>query len=273
VLRDLRASCVTNAARDGQVTIALRVSILAFLSLLRHLAICSDGCLYGTCAVPGICTCNEGYSGAICTERMPSSHSVSHTTAVCSSCVNGECTAPGVCTCNEGWSGSGCAQGCFLWIYSLLNHSAICTEGCTYGDCKVPATCDCYAGWEGPTCKSPACLPKCKNGRCIRTMSYNASRMVFTHECQCQIGWTGIDCGTRKEASNHGLFSHYPAICREGCLGGSCSVPNTCDCFENWKGDVCNTCNEGWSGSQCSTGTFRSLYRFITFHSYLRNWM
>jgi hypothetical protein len=83
---------------------------------------------------------------------------------------------------------------------SFLNHPAICTEGCTYGDCKVPAACDCFTGWEGPTCKSPACLPKCKNGQCIRTMSYNASRMVFTHECQCQTGWTGIDCGTRKES-------------------------------------------------------------------------
>jgi hypothetical protein len=85
-----------------------------------------------------------------------------------------------------------------LFCMLFLNHPAICTDGCTYGDCKVPATCNCYAGWEGPTCKSPACLSKCKNGQCIRTMSYNASRMVFTHECQCQTGWTGIDCGTRK---------------------------------------------------------------------------
>jgi hypothetical protein len=98
----------------------------------------------------------------------------------------------------------------------FLNHSAICTEGCTYGDCKVPATCDCYAGWEGPTCKSPACLPKCKNGQCIRTMSYNASRMVFTHECQCQTGWNGTDCGSRKEASNI-IYSHtlQPSVVKD----------------------------------------------------------
>ncbi len=85
-----------------------------FVSSLSCPAICSEGCLYGTCAVPGICTCNEGYSGANCTECMLFFHSFFHTTAVCLSCVNGECTAPGVCTCNEGWSGSGCAQGLFL---------------------------------------------------------------------------------------------------------------------------------------------------------------
>jgi hypothetical protein len=117
-LRDLRVICATCAARDGRVMIALKVSIHALVSPFILSAICSEGCLYGTCAVPGICTCNEGYSGAICTERMPSFHSVSHLTAVCSSCVNGECTAPGVCMCNEGWSGSGCSQGKFLSLVS-----------------------------------------------------------------------------------------------------------------------------------------------------------
>ncbi len=113
-LRDLRAICATCAARDGRVMIVRTVRIPALGSSFNRSAICSEGCSNGTCTVPGICTCNEGYSGANCTERMPSSHSASHTTAVCSSCVNGECTAPGVCTCTEGWSGSGCDQGMFL---------------------------------------------------------------------------------------------------------------------------------------------------------------
>ena len=32
-------------------------------------AICSVGCQYGTCAVPGICTCNAGWSNANCSAR------------------------------------------------------------------------------------------------------------------------------------------------------------------------------------------------------------
>ncbi len=113
-LQDLQVSCATCVARDGRVMIVRTVRIPALGSSFNRSAICSEGCSNGTCTVPGICTCNEGYSGANCTERMHSSSSVSHTTAVCSSCVNGDCTAPGFCTCNEGWSGSGCTQGRYI---------------------------------------------------------------------------------------------------------------------------------------------------------------
>lgn len=44
------------------------------------------------------------------------------------------------------------------------------------------------------------------------------------------------------------------AICKAGCHGGSCSVPGTCDCFENWTGELCDACSAEWAGQDCSLG-------------------
>ena len=43
------------------------------------------------------------------------------------------------------------------------------------------------------------------------------------------------------------------AICAAGCQGGTCSVPNTCDCFEQFQGALCTTCSSTWSGVNCAT--------------------
>lgn len=59
-------------------------------------ATCSPPCLNGTCTKPDTCTCDVGWSDALC--NLP----------VCDSCVNGECTEPYKCECYYGWSGADC---------------------------------------------------------------------------------------------------------------------------------------------------------------------
>jgi hypothetical protein len=51
------------------------------------------------------------------------------------------------------------------------------------------------------------------------------------------------------------------AICKDKChgVGGSCSVPGTCECFENWNGTLCSNCSDLWTGSVCSFGWIRDL--------------
>lgn len=41
------------------------------------LALCNNGCNYGRCTRPNICTCNQGYHGPTCVTRTPLKSSVS----------------------------------------------------------------------------------------------------------------------------------------------------------------------------------------------------
>src|SRR6218665_3539175 len=62
-------------------------------------AVCSQGCIHGTCSSPNKCTCDAGYSGATCD------------TITCQGgCVNGQCVMPNVCHCANGWTGADCTQ-------------------------------------------------------------------------------------------------------------------------------------------------------------------
>jgi hypothetical protein len=64
-------NCVTIVLLAGLAFTATEVGISCLLRLcLSHVAICSTGCMHGTCALPGTCTCNTGYSGALCDTRL-----------------------------------------------------------------------------------------------------------------------------------------------------------------------------------------------------------
>ena len=77
----------------------------------------------------------------------------------------------------------------------------------------------CLPGWsnEKNFCRDPICYPKCVlgQGNCTKPVT-----------CECEIGWTGIDCGS--------------CICLPGCVHGFCNLPFECTCEPGWTGMFCD---------------------------------
>ncbi len=93
-----------------------------------------------------------------------------------------------------------------------------------------------------------ACDPECVNGECLSSNVCTCHANAMGPTCaQCKPGWQGVDCLTRESPSILALTDPSPAICSAGCHMGSCSVPDTCDCFPRWTGALCDQCAAGWS--------------------------
>ena len=76
-------------------------------------AICSKGCLHGTCIAPDECICNQGWSGESCDEciQLPG-------------CNHGYCNnTANACICHQGWRGRLCDE-------------PICLPGCNLDHAK-----------------------------------------------------------------------------------------------------------------------------------------
>ncbi|XP_028390886.1 attractin-like isoform X2 [Dendronephthya gigantea] len=59
-------------------------------------------CLNGSCTTAGLCTCDAGWTGALCNMRRNCSST---------SCTNGVCNNTlGICVCNDGFTGDDCSQ-------------------------------------------------------------------------------------------------------------------------------------------------------------------
>ena len=53
-----------------------------------------------------------------------------------------------------------------------------------------------------------------------------ANLQYYGQCCQCNPGWTGIDCTV--------------PVCWPNCVNGKCVYPNMCLCEEGWTGEICN---------------------------------
>ena len=55
---------------------------------------------------------------------------------------------------------------------------------------------------------------------------FSDNYMYYGHCCQCDEGWTGIDC--------------FTPVCYPNCVKGKCIHPNMCLCDSGYTGDLCN---------------------------------
>ena len=86
---------------------------------------------YGTCSLPDVCTCRDGYSGRDCASAC--------------TCVHGSCSdgssGSGVCACAPGFFGPSCASACTC-LHGVCNDGAQGSGTCT----------SCDPGWLGTNC-------------------------------------------------------------------------------------------------------------------------
>lgn len=169
------------------------------MSTLRSIALpgCATSCSgHGRCLQGGLggCGCDEGWSGAECSDFCPSD---------CSG--HGDCIH-GSCLCLSGWSRADCAQ-------------QSCCSG--HGSCATPdASCGCDHGWAGAECNIELLCPDascsghgiCTHGSCMCGPGYSGAACEISHRacngmcgehgtcdtnterCECAVGWTGPYC-------------------------------------------------------------------------------
>ena len=84
-------------------------------SCLRFVLVpCRPGCQHGSCSVPGECTCDPNWTGALCNSCVAGFAGPNCLQPVCRvgcQTSTATCLTPGTCTCNSGWSGNNCTQG------------------------------------------------------------------------------------------------------------------------------------------------------------------
>ena len=238
---------------------------------------CTEGCVNGNYS-NGICTCDEGWSGAACDIRCNSycRHCAQEDENFCVSChgnktgdqcqrcianwfapedctvecINGVYVAgsPGSCSCDEGWSGAACNIQC----NSACRHCAQDDENfCVscYGN-KAGNLCElCIANFFAPG----DCSVECVNG------TYDDGARA----CSCDEGWSGAACNIRCNSVCRHCAQDDINFC-VSCYGNK--IGNQCElCLANWyPTEACTvecingvysngacTCNEGWSGAAC----------------------
>eukprot|EP00003_Mantamonas_plastica_P018528 TRINITY_DN302_c0_g2_i1.p1 TRINITY_DN302_c0_g2~~TRINITY_DN302_c0_g2_i1.p1 ORF type:complete len:1333 (-),score=434.12 TRINITY_DN302_c0_g2_i1:50-3820(-) len=121
--------------------------------------------------------------------------------------MNGMCLSNGTCDCTGGWAGNDCSV-------------PPCNKQCNRGNC-VNNTCMCEMGWgkdQNGSCTVQDCPGGCGQGICTQAKT-----------CQCNPGWKGIDCKTRK----------CPGANGECNLRGACVNNGTCDCQGGFTGMAC----------------------------------
>jgi|GEM_PF-449857 len=142
--------------------------------------VCDPECVNGDCTAPDLCSCDPGWSDALC--DIP----------VCSqTCMHGNCTAPEICTCGTGWSGNDCS-------------TPLCNPACGHGVCTSPDLCTCDDGWSGVTCGVPDCGVLCDENAscsapytCTCNEGYHGDGQTCEEDSQCyeQDDWTYCDDG------------------------------------------------------------------------------
>ncbi|KAJ4443468.1 hypothetical protein ANN_05140, partial [Periplaneta americana] len=167
---------------------------------------------------------------------------------------------------------------CDLGLHDC-HDDAVCTN--THGSYN----CQCKRGFIGDgklTC-TKTCYNKCLHGYCVGAPDF---------ACKCDLGWTGVDCGTNCGCHNHSTCTQGVGICDEcqnwatgefcqycrpgsygnatsgrGCHVCSCNghgseakgicdlQTGVCFCQDNTEGDTCNRCKKGYYGDPRNGGT------------------
>ena len=84
----------------------------------------------------------------------------------------------------------------------------------------------CKEGFFGPQCRGK-CL--CQN---------NATCDEKDGTCDCQPGWTGVQCDNPCPSDYYGKNCNSKCKCQNG---GSCeSVDGNCTCVNEWQGEICD---------------------------------
>ncbi|PSN57394.1 Multiple epidermal growth factor-like domains protein 8 [Blattella germanica] len=158
---------------------------------------------------------------------------------------------------------------CDLGLHDC-HEEAVCTN--THGS----YSCQCKRGYIGDgkrTC-TRTCYNKCINGYCMGAPEY---------ACKCDLGWTGVDCGTDCGCNNHSTCTKGVGICDEcqnwatgsygnatndkkcqycNCNGHGSEALGICDletgvcfCQDNTEGFSCDRCKKGYYGDPRNGGT------------------
>lgn len=173
--------------------------------------VCTAGCFHGNCTEPGICTCQEGWSGPSCDR--------------CDPAVD-RCASNSTCKPVIGAGYHECA--CDVGFLALTNRSGclpVCAPGCVHGRCDRPGTCDCHPGWDGPNCTD--CLQGQHDACAEEAVCFNQNGSLG---CNCTDGYVGD--GTMCEP-----------VCEPGCgPKGRCVRPGVCECDQEFQGNTCSEC-------------------------------
>uniref|UniRef100_A0A914CDN1 EGF-like domain-containing protein n=1 Tax=Acrobeloides nanus TaxID=290746 RepID=A0A914CDN1_9BILA len=229
---------------------------------------CSDATVCGTqpCVMVGKnpkCICPEGsfYDGKKCSQIR----ALFLRNEACGSttCLNdGVCDKQRlVCVCPPGITGSRCENNpckhaCLNNGTCLLRYSAATHE--------TSVICNCPLEYSGPRCEKYRCMGLCgSHGVCKVSPPHGLPT------CQCDIGWSGVDCTIRSDSCQDYCFNggrcreseHGPPFCEcpppyrglrcENCLrdngaelicrnGGRCRFRKQCECPSGFLGESCD---------------------------------
>ncbi|XP_008104121.1 neurogenic locus notch homolog protein 4 [Anolis carolinensis] len=165
-----------------------------------------------------VCTCQQGYTGALCNEDIDECQMGADPCEHGGSCHNtlGSFT----CRCPEGYTGSRCE--------SNLNEclSQPCHNGASCLDLLGKFQCLCPSGFSGPLCE----VEECVTDHCLNGGTCLQQTQGFT--CKCLPGFEGPRC--KREV--------------DGCASNPCRNGGQC---QNSMGIVHCTCPPGFEGHHC----------------------
>eukprot|EP01048_Picozoa_sp_COSAG05_P024196 COSAG05_NODE_5577_length_1136_cov_2.377049_1_plen_227_part_01 len=95
-------------------------------------------------------------------------------------------------------------------------------------------SCECHGEYGGAKCDEKPCdgHNDCKHGTCANNGAY--------HKCNCECGWTGTTCSSRKECPATPPPAHTHWTCPDSHFESKCTAH----------------CNEGWTGGSITSAEY-----------------